>query len=236
MASRLAEAHITAQARLRALTARGVDAIWASLPAYNDENVDEWLTRVLPLIAAAQRQSVSLTDAFLAQAVARAPLGVNPERVTGPAVRAGVPPEEVYRRPFVAVWSALKAGTAYDKAVAAGGARATGTAAMDVQLSMRATLREVGEADDLILGYQRVPDAGACQFCQLIADQRYRTDDLMPVHNHCGCGVDVISGPERPSFSGVYANDIPEVAVHNHGELGPVLGDPSHSFTAESDM
>ena len=231
MASRLAEAHITAQARLRALTVAGVDAVWASLPAYNEENVDEWLSRVLPLIAAAQRQSVALTDAFLARALDRAPLGVDPADVTGPAARAGVLLEEVYRRPFVTVWTALAAGTAYAAAVNSGGVRARSTAAMDVQLAMRSTLTEVGKADDRIEGYQRVANAGACSFCLAIDGAKVRAANPMPLHNGCGCGVDVLTRPFAPT-----AVPPDAVAVHTHGELGPVLGDPAHAFTSEADL
>jgi hypothetical protein len=99
---------------------------------------------------------------------------------------------------------------------------------------MRQTLVAVGEQDPTILGYQRVPDAGACAFCRLVAGQRYRTDQLMPLHNHCGCGVDVITADNRAGFTGKPENDLskPGVAVNDHGELGPVLGDPAHTFTA----
>lgn len=230
MPSRLAEAHIVAQERLRTITGRGVDAIWRSLPAYNDENVDEWLTRVVPLILAAQRQSVSLTDAFLAQAVGRAPFGPDPARIAADAVRPGVAAEEVYRRPFVTVWTALKAGTAYEDAVAAGRARAVSTAATDVQLAMRETLREVGQEDDRIVGYQRVADAGACDFCLAVNGAKLSVADPMPLHNGCGCGVDVLTSPFAPS------RPPGAVAVRDHGELGPVLGDPSHDFTTEADL
>lgn len=224
MSTALARAHITAQEQLRATARRGVEVIWGSLPAYDKRNVDEWLTRVVPLIAAAQRQSVLLTDAFLARALDRAPLGVDPGRLTGAAVRAGAAPAEVYRRPFVTVWAALKTEVAYDAAVAAGLARATSTAAMDVQLAMRATLTEVGQEDASITGYQRVADAGACEFCLSVDGARLTTADPMPLHNGCGCGVDVLTEPFTPS---VPPDD---VAINGHGELGPVLGDPAHSF------
>ena len=224
----LAAAHILGQQRLREVASKGTERIWEDLPGYDRENVDEWLSKVLPLILAAQRQSVALTEAFLARAVGRLPLGADPAEVTGAGVRAGAQPEDVYARPFVTVWTALKAGREWEDAVAAGLARATSTAATDVQLSMRGTLRAVGEADDLILGYQRVPDGNACTFCKLVSGQRYHTSQLMPIHNHCGCGVDVITGAERPDFTGRLDNDT--VAVREHGELGPVLVDPAHNF------
>lgn len=185
----LAEAHIELQARLRRLTSAGVAALWASLPAYDEGNVDEWLTKVLPIVAAAQRQSVSLTEGYLARALERQPIGADADQLIGAAVRNGVAPEEVYRRPFVTAWTALKNGTVYDDAIAAGLARATSTAEMDVQLSHRGTLAAVGREDDRIRGFRRVTDGNACVLCRMASTQRYHKDALMPIHNHCGCTV-----------------------------------------------
>lgn len=155
--------------------------------------------------------------------------------VTGAGVRNGTAPVEVYQRPFVTVWTALKAGTRFEDAVAAGLARATGSAAMDVQLTMRSTLTDIGSRDDLILGFERVPDGDACDFCVLVAGQRYTTADLMPVHNHCGCGVDIITAENRGDFTGKTGNDLSmpaAVSIAEHGELGPLLVGADHHFDA----
>lgn len=199
-----AEAHIEAQTRLQAIAAAGVAARWDGLPNYDEESVAPFLAVVVPLILAAQRRSAALTTAFLARAVGRSPIGFDVEEVIGAAIRTatpeviksagldpatkGVPPEVTYRRPFVQTWTALSNHTPWVDAVAAGRERAMGTAAMDVQNTMRHTLRLVGERDDLILGYRRVPDGNACAFCKLIAGRRYRTSDLMEVHPRCVAG------------------------------------------------
>lgn len=237
MVTPLAEAHVRAQARLRAIAATAVTTAWTNLGSYDERDVDPFLSVVLPTMDAVERQSVGLTDAFLGQAVGRPPLGVDPDQVIAEEVRPGVDPAEVYRRSFVTVWTALKAGTDYEAAVGAGLARLRGTARTDVQLAMRGTLRQVGEADKLILGYQRVPNASACRLCQLAAGQRYKVGFLFPIHDGCGCGVDVITGPERPNFTGRYDND-PVIegagiaaAIREHGELGPVLVNAAHHFS-----
>lgn len=238
MSTPVARAHIAAQERLRNLVGHAVQNVWLGLPAYNDDNVDEWLTQVLPVVAAGQRQAVALTEAFLARSLGRQPLGINPDRLTGASVRAGADPAEVYRRPFVSTWSALQTGRTWEEATRVGLTRATSTAATDVQLSMRATLREVGEVDSQIVGYERVPDGGACTFCKLVAGQRYRTGDLMPIHAHCGCGVDVITGSRPPTFTGdtIIQGDQVSAAIRTHGELGPVLVNAAHHFTAQQDI
>lgn len=237
----LAQAHIAAEATLRSVTIRAVENLWASLPAYNRENLDEWLSRVVPVVLAAQRQSVTITEAYLARALDRRPLGLDVAEVVG-SIRGGVSPDEVYGRPFVTIWTALGNGTPYADAMAAGLARATGTAAMDVQMAMRAAADAVDAADETMFGYQRVADPGACDFCQEVDGAYVKGSDgfVMALHNNCGCGLEPLTEPHpravhlpdgtqvRPYQYGPL-ND--KVAVHDHGELGPVLGSPDHDFT-----
>lgn len=234
MATELAEAHIEGQAQIRAAAVAAVGQAWADLGSYDEDQVPVFTSAAVAVSLAAQRAAVALTNAFLAAVLGRQPLALDVDRLVGSAVRNGTQPAEVYRRPFVTTWTALKQRRLYETAVAAGLERATGTVAIDPQLSMRATLVEVGRQDATILGYARVPDADACEFCRLISGQRYTVEDLMPVHNRCGCGVDVITAANRDQYGGKRSNDLAlptGVAVHEHGELGPVLADSSHDFT-----
>lgn len=241
MPTALADAHIEGQRRLRELATIAIARIWASLPGYDRENLDEWLSRAVPVVTASQRASVSLTDAYIAQALARAPLGINPAQVIG-TIRGAVTPEVVYERPFITIWTKLGAGVDFADAAAAGLERAQSSAATDVQMAMRNTLQAVGERDRTVLGYARVPDAVACAFCRLVAGQRYHSSDLMPIHSHCGCGVDVITAENRHEFTGnprydrVVEGDELTVKVAEHGELGPVLVNAAHDFTSASDI
>lgn len=234
----LVEAHILLQARLRGFAEGAVRAIWTSLPAHNQENVDEWLTRVLPIIEGAQRQSVHLTDAYLSRALeSPRPIGVNADELVGPYVRNGTPPETVYRRPFIATWAALGKGTLLTEALHVGLARATSSAAMDIQLSMRATLGAFAGADDRVVGYRRVPDAGACALCEALGGSFSRSDDLMPIHNHCGCGAEPVTVTSRQSASEAEpTHDGVTPAIREHGELGPLLVNADDSFISVHDL
>lgn len=229
-------AHIEAERRLRDQTATAIAQAWTQLPSYDDTDVPSFLARAIPVVLAAQRVSAALTNAFLGQRLGRQPLPLDLAQLVGAAVRNGAAPEDVYRRPFVTVWSSLQDGVDHADAVLAGLERATSTAMMDVQLTMRQTLVQVGELDERIVGYQRVPDGDACEFCQLVSGMRYLTSELMPIHNRCGCGVDVITSDQRDAFFGNRANDLdlamPDgVGVAEHGELGPVLVNPEQHFT-----
>lgn len=228
MTSALTRAHLEAQARLRRLAMRGVAQAWTALPAYDEQNVPDFLAAVLPLAAASQRQAALLADAYIARILERQPLGIDPDAVAGAAVRAGADPAEVYRRPFVTVWTALGSGTMYEQAVHAGLARAVKTAETDVQLTQRATLAEVQARDSRIGGWTRVANAGACAFCSEIDGAFVKNADAMPLHPGCGCTLE----PADPAPETAAPSD---VAVHEHGELGPTLADPAHHFTSALD-
>lgn len=244
-ASAEARAHIEAQRRVRLQLVVAVAAIWQALPGYDRENLEEWLDRVVPTVQAAQRMAVRIFDAYAAAALNRRPLGLNPERLTGAAVRNGTAPEEVYTRPFVTMWSELKEGKLYEDAYAAGTNRAQGAAAMDAQLSVRAASVELDRVDYSVYGYRRVADADACDFCRAVDGAYVKASDgfVMALHNHCGCGLEINTEPHegavhlpdgtqiRPYQFGPL-NDV--VAVEDHGELGALLVDPNqHFMTAE---
>lgn len=214
---------------MRRVVSTAVERLWAGLPGYNEPEVPGWLQSVVPVVLAGQFQSSALTQAFIAQALGRPIPPV--EAPVGGAVRNGTPPEEVYRRPFVQLWAALKAGTDWQEAVNAAGTRAVSSAEMDMQLASRATFQAVQDTDDGIFGYTRVADAGACEFCSTIDGAYVKSADAMPLHNRCGCSLEPLDAPHPR------AAKLPSgVAVHEHGELGPVLADPSHDFTSKSDF
>jgi hypothetical protein len=258
-----AQAHIAAQSRLQALTALAAALAWDRLPDHNEASVAPFLAAVVPIILAAQATSAALVNAFLARAVGRPPIALDASEVSGAAIRpatapvieasqrgglalapdaTGVPPEIVYRRPFVEVWSALSRHVPLEDAVAAGRSRVMGSAAFDVQNAMRHTLRLVGEQDDLILGYRRVPDPDACPFCRLISGRRYLTSDLMEVHPQCRCGVSIVTAANRADFFGKPENDLRisrggvTAQIVDHGELGPLVLNGDHDFTSLSSV
>lgn len=226
---RLADAQITAQERLRALVTRGVTLQWQGLPSYDEEYVAPFIAVVVPFVLAANRQSVLLTDAYLARALGRQPLGVDAARILG-ELRGSVTPEQLWRRPFVTVWTALSKATPYDQAVHAGLARATDIGVADVQLAHRATLQAVQAAEPRIRGWQRRADANACSYCQMIDGAFVKSADVMSLHPGCGCSLE-------PQFVDVQPTPEPDgVEVYEHGELGPTIGSAEHQHTTAQDL
>lgn len=226
----LSETHLVLQARIRAALSRVVGAAWLGLPGHDRADVDEWLATVLPLVDAAQRQSVALTDAYVARALGRGPLGIDATRLVGAAVRGGTSPADVYHRPFVQTWSALGRGASFEDALAQGQHRAMSAAEMDVQLAHRAAYGAIKDADPRIRGYRRRADASACEFCRAVNGAFVKSAGAMLLHNHCGCGLEPVTVDEP-------ATPVPEtVAAHEHGELGAVMAAPGDRFTSEADF
>ncbi len=195
MPSTLVLAQIEGQRRLRLAATTGVTRIWNSLPAHDRANIDQWLSQVLPLMSAAQRQSVALTNAYIARAIERQPLALDVAALTGAGARNGTPPAQVYARPFVTLWSGLKEGKRWNEAAAVALDRATATAAMDVQLSMAQTAQAIGTADPQIQRWQRVADGSACDFCLEVDGAILNSGDALPLHNHCVTGETLVSAP-----------------------------------------
>jgi hypothetical protein len=239
MASRLANRHIELNARLRDRTARRIERIWRSLPTYRDETLPTWLSAAVPLVQAAQRAEIALTDAYVARALDRPRVGLDAQKILAD-YRKGASYREVYSRPFNEVIGALVDGVPFEEAARRGEFRAVQTAVTDIQLAMRdsamAAQREYG-----FYGYQRVADGNACEFCQAVDGAYVKGPDLvMDLHPSCGCGLEVLEQPADGAVflpDGTRARDYAygplgdKVAVHEHGELGSVLADPKHNFS-----
>ena len=62
----------------------------------------------------------------------------------------------------------------------------------DLSFSQREAMDQVvSDSSNRFIGYYRVPSPGSsCEFCVLISDALYHSEDLMPVHPGCTCSVE----------------------------------------------
>jgi hypothetical protein len=226
----LVSAHLHAQARLRQIVFTAIATIWQGLGTYNEADVERFVDAAVPIVLAGQTQAVALTEAFVVRRLGLATIGLDVADLTGAA--SGVVCR--LRRSTAARSSTSGRRSARDvpweAAVHAGEARATASAEMDVQLSHRAAYGAVQQAEPRIRGYRRRANGGACSFCLLVNGAFVKSANAMPLHNRCGCGLD-------PVMQDVMVTSTPEgVAIHQHGELGPMLTSPDDHFTHESDI
>lgn len=241
--TRQEDAYRRATSAVRAAVLDYLGRSWLGLGSWRDTDVDRWVASVVPILSAGQMQTATLTDAHLANVIAGLaddrprPLGIRPDDVSTQALR-GVSAAEVYRRAGETVWSELSRGTDLADAVARGLDRANRMAATDLQLAKTHTARKVLSSDRRVVGYRRVTDANPCKLCAVASTQRYRTGDLMPLHARCSCTVMPLLGNRDPGqvidkerLRQIKAGET-KVAVHDHGEVGPVLTDAEHSFAS----
>jgi len=182
--------------RIRRIVGDRTERAWRDLGRWDREDVPRFLAVVLPLVAAGQRRTVSLTDAYLARMLGRRALGVDATNLIGAGVRAGADPATVYTRPFIQLWSALSNGSQFTDAVSAAGARASGSAQTDISLSMRATAKAVDEATppaERPYRWIRVPSGESCGLCVTASTQLYKSPDLLPIHDRCDCGIEPVT-------------------------------------------
>jgi hypothetical protein len=231
-------------AALRKSSAAALALVWRGLPGYDRQNVDQWLSEALPVVEGSRRQAIALTNAYVANAMERGPSELDIPALIA-SLRNGADPAEVYERPFITVWTALKEETEWEQAVAEGLDRATSAAETDVQLSMRAAAEAIELSDPNLYGYERVANPTACLFCREVDGAYVKGSDgfVYALHNHCGCGLRPLKEPHPGAVKLADGTEIrphafgqlnEKVAIAEHGELGPVLVDPAQHFTPES--
>ncbi len=251
----LLERQTRARAAIRSRLSQAVSATWEGLGSWNDADVERFVARVTPLVVAGQVQTSAMTDAYIAATLSE--MRGRPVRPVGPS-RAeitsarGVPADEVYRRPFVEVWTALAAGVLFTDALEQGADRLLRLVDDDLSLAHRTSARASFTAAG-VSRYRRVirPELAStktCGLCISAAAQTYSSSDLLPCHTRCGCEVgpaeagDPFDRFNQDDISSVYTTpDAAELAkvrfqVNDHGELGPVLSVAGDHFAGPGDI
>lgn len=237
---------------------------WTDLGSWRDGDVQRFQRTALPTLIAGQRQVAALTTTYLetlyreiADETSRVNLDL--DTVTGRALR-DVDPDEVYRRPFVDVWTALSNGEALDAALIRGAHRLETLAKTDLQLARTHTVRAV-TADQPGVEYtvRELQGEYDCALCMIASTQRYHKRDLAPIHPGCDCLVKTVRADYDPgqvvdpdrlerihelvedalgeSDRGARAVDYRKIIIaRDHGEIGPVLGYRGQRFTGPDDI
>lgn len=165
--------------------ARHLRPAWNALPSYDEDQIPKFSKRAVPILNAAKNVAVHHAAAFYAVSAGIAPVGVPASAVaTVPDVRA----------PFISVWNALKSGEQWEAAVLAGAGRLDAIARDLVTSSSRQTGDLIVERAGLqIVGWVRVPDAGACEWCLEVAPGFYMSAESADFgHDRCGCTAEPI--------------------------------------------
>lgn len=200
----IASSYMAAAGELRLSLLDAIVELFRSLTSWRDADADEFIASAVPVVHGAQQAMGRMTDAYLSVLLSDM-LGRDVPAggvELGQDLR-GVDAEDVYRRPFVQLWTDLSRGAQLKDAIAGAERRAEGLAATDLQLAKthagRQALQAAAANDERIVGYRRVlTGAENCGLCVLAATQRYHLADLLPIHPACDCAVAPILGDADP--------------------------------------
>ena len=171
---------------LRVATLRAYDHV---ADYTDDDEADDFADTMVPITRGAQRALASTLRSYVHLVTDDDDTDdMELDDVTGDAVQpAGA--HEHWRIPFYSLWKALGAGVVLAEAVAATRNDVARQAMTDLAFTQAAAMRELGSSVDAVRGWQRVLSGPGCEFCAEAADEVYASDDLMPVHVGCMCGV-----------------------------------------------
>jgi hypothetical protein len=230
-----------------------------SLGSYRDADAMVFAARVLPVVLAAQQQMGAITDAYLA-ALLGDMTGATPAAGGRlPEDLRGVPPAQVYRRPFVQTWTALSRGHDPVDSIGQGRTRLLSITETDLQLARTHAARGVMERGGVRFFKRRLGGSKNCALCIIASTQRYRVEKLMPIHPGCHCKPEPLPDGRDPGqvideqllteAHDAIARDLgtsdrggrkPDyrniIVTREHGEYGPLLAVRRHEFTAKKDL
>lgn len=186
----------TQQARILDAVVDAVTRLWNGLPSHHDDQVEPFATSIALILDPAALAMGRSVDAYIARMAGARPIGIPAATFT--AVREGVDPLDLWRRPFLDTWKALDAGFPLDDAIARGVQRASAMAYTNTQMAMRAATAHATGAQPKVVGYRRTLTGKSCMFCAAASTRRYRDGDLMELHTKCDCGVAPIVGDRDP--------------------------------------
>lgn len=276
---RIQQAHHRQLLAVQDLSGELVGAAWDAYADLNNVGARQFTAAATTIVEQAAQRTTTLAAGYL-QANDKVLGRRSSLDIPVPAIRGGVPPADVYQRSIVEARRLVAAGAPPERALAAGRARAVGTAQTDVILTNKGAIDLGRSGRPWVVGYRRVLTGKSCGLCATASTQRYHSADLQPIHQRCDCDTAEIYGTKDPGrvinrdlleslkagevLDGNYVVDevgtirkrsvVTSVAedgtkaarveagpelrarVHEHGEVGPVLTDASHEFTAASDL
>lgn len=165
-------------------------AMWGSATSLRDADVERLVARIVPVVQGGQIQVAGLTNAYVGQLAKLE--GVS--AVVAPVDRSsiveyrGVPADEVYRRPAVATYTALRDGKPFSVARDEGLGRLKSLVTTDVQQARNRQARAAYSGTGFDYTVRTLSGSENCALCVIASTQRYHAAGLMPIHPGCDCG------------------------------------------------
>lgn len=155
---------------------RALREIFEDLTAEDKESLARFIAEAEPFVKAGQATGADLAAAYLSEIT-----GVPPALID---LRF---PEVALEGPYHRMWHQMGEGYDYADARASGASVAEGTG---YSATSDGASTQMGHPGTKVRGYRRVINIGACEWCQVISTQLYRSQESATFgHRHCRCGV-----------------------------------------------
>jgi hypothetical protein len=167
------------------------------------------------------------------------------EAINDDLLERAIQPLEEWNRPAEQYRYARSLGATEEEAAQIAFKRVDELGDLDMQLAMRKEANKILSATPKVTGYRRIlhPELAeskqSCGLCIAASTRVYKKKKLLPIHDHCHCGIMPIVGDEDPGdqFNQDDLNALYELAggnsgqalsrvryrIDEHGELGPYL-------------
>jgi hypothetical protein len=247
--------------RLRRDTVSAVESLWYNLPNYRDADIARFKSVAIPVVQGSQSQVASLTAAYQMQVNRERGDNVPMALIPADEIRSprGVDPDVLYQRAATALYTALSEGKTMTAAVVAGFTRLQSIVSTDLQLVKTKQSQQSLERGGFTFFRRVLTGLENCALCSIASTQRYRVENLMPIHPGCDCSVDRVDAAFDPGqvidpatlerthghvaeLEGIADRggrnpDYRELIVTSeNGELGPVIRWRGDKFTGPNDL
>lgn len=165
--------------------------VWFDLPGTDREHIGQFIDDARPVVFGARGEAIDLTSAYLHELTGQIPRAVD--------LKLGDPR---WSDPFLRTWRELSKGKGWDQARLSGATQAQAVAIDVVQSGAIGRMTQNGIVG--LVGFRRVPQPGACDWCRLVSTQRYHSAETAAFghgkgkHNACHCTVVAIYGKRDP--------------------------------------
>lgn len=160
--------------RLGDMVADAIREVFDGFTALDRAQLAEFIAEVRPLAGAGAAEAADLTSAYLAELSGSTPAAVD-FALTESALDA----------PFLRHWHDLKQGMPWEDARASGGSQAE---MMGEDITRQGAADRMANPGIKVRGYRRTLHPGACDWCQVVATQLYKTVETGSFGHHaCRC-------------------------------------------------
>lgn len=198
-------AYIDEVDRLAQAVGEAVAEVFRNLEHINRSDIEAFIAEAEPYTTAGATGAADLAAAYLSETLG--------ETISTIDLRY---PEIAFDEPFLRTWHNLGEGMPYDEARASGETVATFTG-HDATMAGATTASD--QTKKKLRGWRRPLQPGACEFCQVVATQLYKSAETAGFYGHHGCRC----RPPTPVYAGFDPiGAMNRAALHELKETGAV--------------